>query len=41
MHKTVYIKVNLNTEIFYNVAKISSTTKALKIKKVSEGFLTV
>ena len=41
MHKTVYIKINLNTEIFYNITKIHSATEVSKLKNISEEISTV
>ena len=41
MHKTIHIKINLNTEIFYDIARIGSATKVSKLKNVSEAILTV
>lgn len=41
IHKTVHIKVNLNTEIFYDISKISLTMNALKLKEIDEEILTV
>ena len=41
MHRIVHIKVNLNTEIFYDITRIDSATEASKLKNVDEVISTV
>ena len=41
MHKTVHIKVNMNTSVFYNVARIGPTIDAPKPREISKGISTV
>ena len=41
MHKTVHIKVNMNTGVFYNIARIGPTIDAPKLREIGKGISTV
>ena len=41
MHKTVYIAVNINEELYYNISAIKSSSEVLKLKEVKELIITI